>query len=143
MFTVLNSLSQTPVISVDFSQTVSLTQQHFRDECCIHRILEQSMRTGAVQNVTRAIARYGDFTEVNEYRENLHKISEANDAFAQLPAAVRREFDNDPGKFFEFASNPANIDKLRELGLAKPAEPSPPEKGTQAGSEEPPPSSEK
>lgn len=140
---VLNPLSKTRLIQVDFSETVSLTQQHFQDECCIHRILEQSMRTGAVQNVTRAIARYGDFTEVNEYRENLHKISEANDAFAQLPATVRREFDNDPGKFFEFASNPANIDKLRELGLAKPAEPVVAKKESKEDPAEPPPSSEK
>lgn len=106
--------------AIDFTGTVSRTQQQFKSECCIHNILSQASRTGAFQHVNKAIAQYGDFTEVNEYRENLHKIQTANDAFLDLPSAVRRRFDNDPGKFFEFASDPSNLDELRKLGLAKP-----------------------
>lgn len=104
----------------------TLTEQHHVDACSISTILKQYDRTGLITHVNRSVAAYGDYTEVNEYQEALNTTIRAQNAFDELPSAIRKRFDNDPGEFFEFATNPANIDELVELGLAeRMAEPKP------------------
>lgn len=98
----------------------SLTKQQCRDECDIARIIEQYDRTGLIRHVSASVARYGDFSEVNEYQESLNRVIAAQEAFEELPAAIRKRFGNDPGTFFEFATDPANLPVMRELGLALP-----------------------
>ena len=39
--------------------------------------------------------------------------------FMALPSKVRREFDDDPGTFLDFANDPKNTDRMIELGLVK------------------------
>jgi phage internal scaffolding protein len=102
----------------------SLTQQHFEKETDIREIIKKHDRTGIISHVARGVAQYGDYTEVNEYREALDMVNSANASFGELPAEVRAMFDNDAGAFFEFATNPANDEKMVELGL-KEAPPSP------------------
>lgn len=96
----------------------SLTQQHFRDECDIKNIIKKHDRTGLITHVARGIAEYGDYSEVHEYREALDLVNNANASFAELPADIRKLFDNNAGDFYEFATNPDNADKMVELGLA-------------------------
>lgn len=104
----------------------TLTEQHHVDACSISTILNQYDRTGLITHVNRSVASYGDYSEVNEYQEALNTTIRAQNAFDELPSAVRKKFDNDPGQFLEFATNPANIDELVELGLAeRMAEPEP------------------
>jgi phage internal scaffolding protein len=102
----------------------SLTQQHFAKEADIKTIIKKHDRTGIISHVARGVARYGDYSEVNEFREALDMVNSANASFAELPAEVRAMFNNDAGDFFEFATNPANDEKMVELGL-KEAPPSP------------------
>jgi hypothetical protein len=42
----------------------------------------------------------------------------------QLPSDIRAKFDNDPGEFFEFCTDPKNADEMVQLGLRE-APPSP------------------
>lgn len=95
----------------------SLTQQHFAQEADIKTIIKKHDRTGIISHVARGVAQYGDFSEVNEYREALDVVNAANASFMQLPSQVRSMFENDAGKFFEFATNPENDAKMIELGL--------------------------
>jgi len=95
------------------------TQQHAKAECDINNILRQYDRTGLITHVNRATAQYGDFTAVNEYQESLNRVMSAQDAFMALPSAIRKQFENDPGAFFEFATNPANAEHMIEMGLAE------------------------
>jgi phage internal scaffolding protein len=46
-------------------------------------------------------------------------MQNAEESFYRLPSKVRMKFDNDPLDFIDFASNPDNLDEMRELGLAK------------------------
>jgi phage internal scaffolding protein len=101
----------------------SLTQQHKKDETDIRKIIEKYDRTGLIGHVQRGIAKYGDFSEINEYREALDIIANANATFAELPAAVREKFANDAGAFLEFATNPENLEEMQEMGLAPKPEP--------------------
>jgi phage internal scaffolding protein len=113
----------------------SLTQQHFAQEADIKTIIKKHDRTGIISHVARGVAQYGDFTEVNEYRESLDLVNNAQASFAQLPSQIRAMFDNDAGAFFEFATNPENEEKMVELGL-KEAPPSPEEPVRPAKEEE-------
>jgi phage internal scaffolding protein len=97
----------------------SLTQQHFKKEQDVRNIIKQYDRTGLINNVQRGIAQYGDFSEVNEYREAMDIVINANNTFEQLPSDVRQRFGNDAGAFFEFATNPANAEEMIAMGLAE------------------------
>lgn len=99
----------------------SVTQQHFAKEADIHNIIKAYDRTGLIANVNRGVAQYGDYSEINEYRESLDFVNQAKENFAALPSEIREKFANNPGDFFEFASNPENVDEMIKLGLAEPA----------------------
>jgi phage internal scaffolding protein len=97
----------------------SLTQQHFKKETDIVEIIKKHDRTGIIEHVARGVAQYGDYSEVNEYREALDMVNSATANFMSLPAELRKMFDNDPGAFFEFATDPKNEAKMQEMGLAE------------------------
>jgi phage internal scaffolding protein len=96
----------------------SLTQQHFSQEHEINNIIAYHDRTGIIKNVQQGVAQYGDYSEVNEYRESLDMIREADENFMKLPSNIRRRFNNNAGDFFEFATNPENQEQMIEMGLA-------------------------
>jgi len=48
-------------------------------------------------------------------------VQDAERAFMEYPASFRAKFENDPIAFADWATDPANIGELRELGLAPPA----------------------
>ncbi len=118
----LTSEELPPRLGRIFFRDKTLTQQQFGDESNINKIMERYQRDGVLDHLNTYDGQYGDFSNVASYQESLHQISEAENMFMQLPSQVRKEFENDPVQFVEFASNPANIDKLIELGLATPRE---------------------
>lgn len=94
----------------------SLARQEFQAECDINTIVKRFGLDGKMPtNVRRPM--YGDFTSVNDFREALHAIEAARSSFASMPARVRARFENDPARFVEFCSNPANAAEAAELGL--------------------------
>ena len=101
------------------TQGESMTQQHFSEESEINNIIAFHDRTGIIKNVQQGVANYGDYSEVHEYREALDLIRQADEDFMQLPSNVRRQFNNNAGDFFEFATNPHNEQQLVDMGLAK------------------------
>lgn len=97
----------------------SLTQQSHASAADVRNIIKQYDRTGLIANVNKGIAQYGDYSKVNEYQESLNMVIEANESFAEIPSHIREQFNNDPGIFFEFATNPKNKEKMIQMGLAK------------------------
>lgn len=95
----------------------SLTQQHFQEECDIINIIKRHDRNGIIEHVQRGRARYGDFSNVHDYREALDLVKDAQVEFMNIPSNIRKQFDNDPGKFYEFVSNPDNKDELIKMGF--------------------------
>lgn len=59
-------------------------------------------------------------TLVTDYKSALDMLILADQAFLDMPADVRKRFNHDAGAFVEFASNPANLEEMRKLGLADP-----------------------
>jgi len=116
----------------------SRTQQSFKSECDINNILRQFNVTGQLP-AGSVQPQYGDFSGITDYQSALNAVMAAQDSFLALPAKVRARFDNDPALFVEFASDEANKDEMKALGLlsqetaqAVVSSPSEPVKGEQA-----------
>lgn len=96
----------------------SMTKQSFKDECDINKLMDKYQKTGLLTHVNNNKAHYGEF-EATDFTTAMQTIAEGQSMFAELPSATRKYFDNDPAKFMAFTSNPDNIDKMVELGLAE------------------------
>jgi len=108
-----------------------LTQQNFQEETDINNIMAKFAKTGLVDHVNKVTGSYGDFTSVQDYQLHLDQVMAANQAFMQLPSAVRRRFDNDPAHLLSFLQDPRNLDEAVKLGLVN-APPAPEPKADQA-----------
>lgn len=113
-----------PAFGLDCSREPSLTRAEFAAECDINNIMAQYEKTGVISHI-RAEGRYLDLTDVPDLQRALTILADADAAFMSLPATVRREFDNDPAKFVTFAQDEANVERMREWGLAEPLPPEP------------------
>lgn len=98
----------------------SMTKQSFRQESNINNIMKKYERTGLLEHVNERQARFGDFADIPDFQTALNQIHEAQMLFDDLPAAIRKKFQNDPVEFVEFAQNPENEDQMIEMGLLPP-----------------------
>lgn len=102
----------------DFPETKA--QQQFKEQADINRIVKQFGVTGQVPVTTRQPITDADFVAVTDYHSAMNLIRQSEESFLALAPEVREKFENDPGRFVEFASNPENLDAMREMGLAMP-----------------------
>jgi len=105
--------------------TDTVVQQHFKDECDVNKIMARFKVSGQLPQVQAKPAEYLDCSLLTGYQESLHIVEEARRLFYSIPSEIRSRFDNNPQRFVDFASDPANLPQLVELGLAK-APPAPP-----------------
>ena len=103
---------------VAFKLEEGRTKQSMKDECDINLIMKKFEKTGILPEMIKENPQYGDFSEPIEYRDALEIVRFAKEQFDSLSAKVRVRFDNDPEKFLEFATNPANAKEMVDLGLA-------------------------
>lgn len=97
----------------------SLAIQSAAEEADINTIVRRFGLTGQLPSDVRA-PQYGDFTEVTDYQTAMNAVLEAEASFMAMPADVRSRFENDPGRFVDFCSNPDNRDEMKKLGLLVP-----------------------
>lgn len=105
-----------------FDSEPSRTKQSFKEECDVNNMIRKFNKVTGVdllKDYHQALGgKYGDFTDVVDYRTALERIDRAEQAFMALPAVLRKKFDNDPAKFVDFATDPNNMDQMVEMGLA-------------------------
>lgn len=94
-------------------------KQQMKEECDINNIMSRFQKTGMINHVNNHSPQYGFATSI-DYREAVELVRKAEKMFADLPSSARNKFDNSPEAFLEFASNPENIEQMREMGLAEP-----------------------
>lgn len=94
-------------------------QQSAKEECDINNIVRRFGVTGQLP-VSGRLPTYGDFIAAGDYHSSLEALRAAEATFMELPSEVRSRFENDPGAFVDFCSDPANLPELRDLGLAPP-----------------------
>jgi len=105
---------------ITFDPEEGETQQSFKDECDINRIVSQYVKTGTWSGSLRPptrVPQFGDFSNVLEYQESMNKIIEAQEAFDALPARVRERFQNDPALLLAFLDDESNLSEAEKLGL--------------------------
>lgn len=105
----------------------SRTQQSHRETCDINTIMARYQKGQLIEHVNKRQGRYDDFLDFPDFHTALTKIGEAHEMFLEVPAKLREMFDNDPGKFLAFVTNPENEDKMREIGLMPKKTPAPKE----------------
>ena len=105
-----------PVSNIDCSGE-GRTHQSFKDECDINNIMKRFERDGVLTHAAKVEGKYGDFTGAVDYKTALDQVHKAGEMFMSLPAFIRTRFDNDPGAFLEFASDPDNVDEMIDMGL--------------------------
>lgn len=97
----------------------SRTKQSMKQECDVNFIVQQFAKTGYLPHYEKYQGEYGVFEDI-DYHTAMNQVIEAQDAFMELPASVRKTFGNDPSLFMEFATNPENRQALADMGLAPP-----------------------
>lgn len=108
-----------PKVVVDCSLEPSMTKQSFKEECDINNIMAKYRATGLIDVGTKLKeGHYADLADMPDYHTSMNVVIAAQAAFEALPSTLRERFGNDPGKFMDFVSDPANECELVSLGLA-------------------------
>jgi len=102
--------------SVHPNEGVSRTKQSDTIKADINNVMEKWLRTG-VPPQSDKIARYGDFSNADDYWSCTLRVHEAEKEFYNLSARVRDACDNDLGKFLQMIEVPEERKRLEELGL--------------------------
>jgi len=101
------------------------TQQQFKDSADINQIVKRFKKTGVLQSTIGSVHAkrppvfgeypYKDFVEMYEH------VTLAKEQFAQLPASVRKRFDNNPANLIRFVedaqTNPKSLKEALKLGI--------------------------
>lgn len=97
----------------------TMTQQHYKDQTDINRIVERFLSTGELPQAA-VLPTYADYEGVFDFQTAQNALVAGNRAFMSLPAKMRARFENDPQKYMEFCTNEENRDELKKMGLLKP-----------------------
>lgn len=97
---------------------VSRTEQSYKDDLDINRLLEPAIRKGLLRHVTKFEGEYDDIPAI-DFQEAHFKVAKALSMFQALPSKLRNQFEGDPGKFLSFVQDPANEGWLRKHGIIK------------------------
>lgn len=107
----------------------SLTVQSEKDSCDINKIVSRfSDKRKDPKRIAQDLAmtpfvrtespQYGDFASLPlDYHEAQLLLQRADESFLELPSAVRKRFENDPGQLIEFINDEANREEAIKLGL--------------------------
>lgn len=115
-----DDVSRETGVAIDESESV--VQQQFAEECDINTIVKRFGITGELPNgINMPLS--GDFTNVTDFQTAMNTVRQAQESFMELPAEVRRRFNNDPARVLAFLDDEANRDEAIKLGIvAKPVE---------------------
>lgn len=125
----------------------SMTKQSFKQESDINFITSRYLKTGILPNLSQNPV-YADITSV-DFLDMQNLIADVRSEFDELPAKIRRKFDNDPYQMLRWLDDPENRESAIKLGIvsveppkaapsAPPASPAPPAPPEPSESSEPP-----
>lgn len=104
-----------------FCDDPSLTQQQFRDDADINKIVDTFTRTGVLPAATVS-PQFGDFSGVSDFHSALNQVIAAQEDFQRLPAQLRSRFNNDPAALIDFLQDEGNRAEAVKLGIVPPKE---------------------
>lgn len=92
----------------------SMTKQSFKESTDINKLLDRAAKGESLSHLQKHGAMYGDFSDIQDLLTAHERLKKGQQIFAELPAEVRKEFNQDPGQFFTWVNDPANKDNLAE-----------------------------
>lgn len=103
----------------------SLTVKSDKEDADINTIVRRFGLTGQIPSNVR-VPLSADFIDVVDFKDAMNAIRSAQESFAEMPAEVRKRFNNDPELFVAYCTEVkdgqlANLEDMRKLGLAVPA----------------------
>ena len=108
-----------PDPAIEFTEP-SLTEQHFKDECDVNVIVDRYTRTGVMPSGSTQPL-FGDFADFpTDLLSSRKFFDEAESRFMELPAEVRKEFNNSPLELLVALQDGTNRQRFVELGLIAP-----------------------
>lgn len=104
----------------------SMVREAFKDEADINRIVARYQVTGQLP-LTKKDARYGDVSDVRDYKASLDFVREATRDIDELPEGARKQFLEGPAAFMAELELAETREQLVGLGiLADPEKPAKP-----------------
>ena len=98
----------------------SMTEQHFKDECDINQIVARYESTGVMPSGNTPPL-FGDFEKFpTDLLSSRQFFDEAESRFMELPASVRKEFNNSPLELLAALQDSSNRQRFIDLGLIAP-----------------------
>lgn len=114
----INLVEDNVVVRPTLDTGPGLTKQSFRDESNINFIMKKYQKTGTVNFVSNVQPDFMNIPAV-DFKQAMDTVIRANGMFGDMPSSLRKRFNNDPAEYLEFMEDPANLDEMVELGLAK------------------------
>lgn len=100
-----------------FKDSSGLTEKHHGETVKIQNILKQYQNTGFVSHTAKTQPIYGDMASAPDFYQAQCILAETSSMFEEVPATIRKQFENDPGKYLEFIQNPENKEAMTEMGI--------------------------
>lgn len=102
-------------------KSASKTHQSFAKDADINNIMGKYAKTGILVDPLNVdlgrTARFGDFSDLNDFGHLVNRIKQAQEDFLTLPAVVRHKFNNDVENALAFIADPNNLVECCDLGL--------------------------
>jgi phage internal scaffolding protein len=95
-----------------------LTEQSHKKETDMNYILREYTRTGLVRHAKNNEGKYDDIA-VQDFQEAMITVANAKTMFEELPAAIRKRFNQNPAEFLGFVQNPANLNEMQKMGILR------------------------
>ncbi|AXL15535.1 internal scaffolding protein [Microviridae sp.] len=116
----------TPIarIQTSFIGVESMARQDQAEMVDINNIYRKT-QAGQMSLVASTPPTFGDFSDVGTYDQILESISSAKEAFQNLPAEVRKEYNNDPAVYYEKVTTKLSSDaeaKAKAIAIKEKAE---------------------
>jgi hypothetical protein len=97
---------------VTINREPSLADQSFKSETDVNNILSKYKKMGIPLPVPT-----GQFADVSNVSDAITMLERIQENFLQIPAHIRKLFNNDPGQLEKYLMDPKNDEKAIELGL--------------------------
>lgn len=98
----------------------SKTDQQWKDDVDVNHIMDRYLKNGEIPlfakraNVT---GQYADVSNIPDLLGAYQQVEAAETALSQLPAKIRKRFQNDPQEMLSFLKDPKNLEESYELGF--------------------------
>ena len=94
----------------------SRTKQADAKDADVNVIIKKALRNGRLPDPSKA-SMYLDVASGQDFQDSMALVLNAQAQFQALPSEIRQELQNDPSQLESWISNPANNERMYELGI--------------------------